>query len=127
MMASKRRSEGGKMKRMPDYDFVVSACWDQDGDERPGKCVRKGYNMGGDFHTPREPARGIGRLISGLAGTPDDVAIGCMSKSAIDDVGVEVRKEAIYLVSAISRWSRISSRSSIRKAKCSVSLEEKKW
>jgi hypothetical protein len=53
--------------------------------------------------TPRGPPRGIGRLISGRAGTPDDVPIGWNSKSAIDEVGVDVRKEAIYLVSAISR------------------------
>ena len=77
-----------------------------------------------NFHTPREPARGIGLLISGRAGIPDDAPVGWSSKSAIDDVGVDVRKDAIYLVSAISRWSRISSRSSMSKAKCSVSLWE---
>jgi hypothetical protein len=36
MTASRRRSEEEKMKHMLDYDFVVSVCWDEGGDERPG-------------------------------------------------------------------------------------------
>lgn len=63
-------------------------------------------------HTPEAPPRGIGRLISGRAG-PEDVPP-VNSKSAIDGSGVDVRKEAMYFVSAISKWSRMSSRSSMR-------------
>jgi len=37
--------------------------------------------------------------------------------------GVEILKEDMYLVSATSRFSRISSRSSMRSAKLWVSLE----
>jgi hypothetical protein len=34
---------GGKMRHMPDYDFVVSFCLDEGGDEQPGECVREKF------------------------------------------------------------------------------------
>jgi len=44
------------------------------------------------------------------------------TKSKMDGSGVVTRKELIYFVSEISRFSRISSRSSIRRARRWVSL-----
>lgn len=44
------------------------------------------------------------------------------SKSAIDGSGVVIRNELIYLASAISRFSSISSRSSMSRARLWVSL-----
>ena len=64
------------MKRMPGCDFVVSACWGEGGDEQPVKTLAREPQNYEDSRTPWEPARGIGRLISGRAGTPDAVARG---------------------------------------------------
>jgi hypothetical protein len=64
------------MKRMLGCDFVVSAGLGEDGDEQTVKVLTRRQQNHEDFHTPWEPARGIGRLISGRAGTPDAVARG---------------------------------------------------
>ena len=47
------------------------------------------------------------------------------TKSRIEGSGVVTRKELIYLVSEISRFSKISSRSSISSANLCVSLKRK--
>lgn len=41
MTASRKKLEEEKKKHMPDYDFVVSACLDEDGDEQPGERVKE--------------------------------------------------------------------------------------
>ena len=110
------------MNQVEIYGFVAFACWGVDGDVQPDERGKGGLRNYKDLHTPWELARGTDRLISGRVGTPDGVPKGRISKSASDGSGVDIREEAMYLVSAISRWSRISSRSSMRKARCSVSL-----
>lgn len=47
------------------------------------------------------------------------------TKSRIEGSGVVMRKELMYLVSEISRFSKISSRSSISRANLCVSLKTK--
>ena len=67
----------------------------------------------------REPMSGRGRLISGLGGVCGSSFGGGTggSQSAIDGSGVERRKLWMYFVSAISRFSNTSSRSSMRSAR----------
>ena len=68
---------------------------------------------------------GRGRLIGGLV-EPSASFLGGTggSQSASDGSGVASRKLWIYLVSATSRFSRISSRSSMRSASRVVSLQQ---
>lgn len=61
------------MKHMLGYDFVAFACWGGGEGGQPGERSEDILQNNKDLHTPWEPARGIGRLISGRAGTPDDV------------------------------------------------------
>lgn len=69
----------------------------------------------------REPGtRGRGRLMYGRLGSLGGGRGG--SKSAMDGSGVVMRNELIYLASAISRFSSISSRSSMSRASACVSL-----
>lgn len=67
-----------------------------------------------------DPLNARGLLIRGRFGS------GCIvgSKSAIDGSGVESLKELMYRASAISRFSKMASRSSIKTARYSVSLME---
>ena len=82
-------------------------------------CVGSVANMSsiGYSQEMERTASGFGRLISGLGGTGGPSVpkfIGAVGrKSMIDGSGVVSLKESMYFVSAISNFSRISSRSSI--------------
>jgi hypothetical protein len=66
-----------------------------------------------------DPASTLVRLIYVI---PSESRMGARLRSAIEGSGVVIRKEEMYFVSAISRCSKIRSRSSTSKARRRVSL-----
>lgn len=82
-------------------------------DEKDSKRIEKHWRLTVD------PASTLGRLIYVI---PSESRMGARLRSAIEGSGVVIRKEEMYFVSAISRCSKIRSRSSTSKARRRVSL-----
>ena len=80
--------------------------------EKDSKSIEKHWGL------TLDPASTLGRLIYVM---PSESRMGAL-RSAIEGSGVVIRKEEIYFVSAISKCSKIRSRSSTSKARRRVSL-----
>lgn len=93
-------------------------------DQLPAESLNKkdGKKIEEDWRLTADPASTLGRLMYVIPSA--SLTGGAGLRSAIEGSGVVIRKEEMYFVSAISRCSKIRSRSSTSKARRRVSLRQ---